>query len=912
MATPVLGSGGVPAAWGQDGVPVAESLPRPVTGSKSKEVDKRAVGSEKEKDTGGYGSQQIAEDQKRRGDDAKSAIGAGRRSRTSGNAQRGSVFNVNPMNTYKLVAEVDAGAGDELGRHIAAVSRLTPAVEPGSARAHTAMTKRPQIGSEEREAIVSMMSAESLPVELQDTLLVVELLGALMGMSGRWVRGVRIGSSGDASDGQPAVSGPEDGIFFIIDRTGGGALRAASAAGGSVPNSGKGDGRLRAVAMDAPLSLSVVAVGEEILPLCNAHAAILRYCTRASALNSGLVAHALSGGLFGILDEHYACVAQLEAVLANGLSSGGPGGLTLSQMVAVMECTRRPMVTLHDLVLDLEQADAKGGMILDVLHETIEQTAGDAALQSILTGLMKKAAQPFLDMLYSCITTGSFEDVYGEFMISKGNNLDGVLGMRGRRRERQDRRQGKDTSSGGSDMARLEAEGPGAPVVESRKGLNSESYWEKCFVLRHEFIPSFLSKNGLYHKVLDSCKFLHTVQMCTSLTWMQQHPGADDARHIASLSGYHQRVDMGSSAHRIGMALGSVGTPVSSRKKQYSTAFASPARPAATRSLVSEASPQADLAKLPWRSTNTGVLDLGPKRARIVYMRSESYYEDWVNDAYQYASLRVLSLFKEEHKLVEVLTVLKHFYFMDMGDFIVQFLDRADSELSLRASDVSIQRLRTALHASMEGSTIGKVPGLAGVLQHMSCCLLPYTISQHLMAVFRGQSKKELLQAILLKGRGAVDGEQSVQAALSQRTGHEAIAFVYEAPWPLSLVLTKSTMLQYQLIFRTLLTCRLVVRQLTLSWVEHKITRALPLPLHFQQALSSCASLRQQMLCYVQNLAYFMSLEVIEQAWIQLMSRIATVVTLDDLVRAHAHFVERCVAECLLSNETTYRVRLHG
>ena len=56
------------------------------------------------------------------------------------------------------------------------------------------------------------------------------------------------------------------------------------------------------------------------------------------------------------------------------------------------------------------------------------------------------------------------------------------------------------------------------------------------------------------------------------------------------------------------------------------------------------------------------------------------------------------------------------------------------------------------------------------------------------------------------------------------------------------------------------------------------------------------------MLNLIQNLSYYMSVEVVEPAWHTLAEEIATCSTVDEVLTKHGDFLNSCLHDCLLSS----------
>lgn len=153
----------------------------------------------------------------------------------------------------------------------------------------------------------------------------------------------------------------------------------------------------------------------------------------------------------------------------------------------------------------------------------------------------------------------------------------------------------------------------------------------------------------------------------------------------------------------------------------------------------------------------------------------------------------------------------------------------------------------------------------------------------------------------------------------------DALTLDYAVKFPLSLVISRKTILRYQLIFRFLLHLKHVEQSLSSMWIEHKTTpwRA---PAHasgitpspgdwqtdFQNWRKRVFLLRARMLAFVQQILAFATFEVLEPNWRRLEGRLEAgkVETVDQLLRDHVDFLDTCLKECMLTSSKLLKVGL--
>lgn len=141
----------------------------------------------------------------------------------------------------------------------------------------------------------------------------------------------------------------------------------------------------------------------------------------------------------------------------------------------------------------------------------------------------------------------------------------------------------------------------------------------------------------------------------------------------------------------------------------------------------------------------------------------------------------------------------------------------------------------------------------------------------------------------------------------------DALALDYNVKFPLSLVISRKTILRYQLIFRFLLHLKHVEQSLSAMWIEQKTTswrRSVPNHPDFDRWRLRVCLLRARMLSFVQQILAFTTFEVLEPNWRALEAKVAKVTTVDQLLRDHVDFLDTCLKECMLTSSKLLRVSL--
>ncbi|KAG3053566.1 Gamma-tubulin complex component 2 [Phytophthora cactorum] len=280
-----------------------------------------------------------------------------------------------------------------------------------------------------------------------------------------------------------------------------------------------------------------------------------------------------------------------------------------------------------------------------------------------------------------------------------------------------------------------------------------------------------------------------------------------------------------------------------------------------------------------------------PFAGEIVFSPSESVYEELIDKAHGFASRVLLDLFVRENDLQNRLISLKHYFLMDQGDFFVDFMDVAEVELKLRADKLSLPRLESLLHLSLQTSTCSSDP----YKDDLQCFLSPHNLISHMEAIHQRAQK------------GPRDSLTTFESSSIGHPGYKVIdAFTldYNVKWPLSLVISCGALTKYQMIFRHIFFCKHVERQLCDAWMNHQATKELSL----RAALGPSFCLRQRMLHFQQNFVYYMMFEVISPRWHDFQQQLASAGTVDDILEFQGEFLDICLKECLLTDPELLRV----
>ncbi|OLL25924.1 Spindle pole body component alp4 [Neolecta irregularis DAH-3] len=282
-----------------------------------------------------------------------------------------------------------------------------------------------------------------------------------------------------------------------------------------------------------------------------------------------------------------------------------------------------------------------------------------------------------------------------------------------------------------------------------------------------------------------------------------------------------------------------------------------------------------------------------------------------INSAYAHANASLLSLLISTHELPARLQSLKHYFFLDQSDFFTTFLDLASHELKKAYKQVSLTKLQSLLDLSirMPGSIAASDPFKDDIMVDMN----EVGLTEWLMKIMSVSGISE--DAIPLDGGwhsgppGSADKEKDSDK--KPISGMSALQFNYKVPFPLSLVISRKAVLRYQLLLRHLISMKYLEQQLGAAWLDHmKLATWRNKSSHqaVEKWKTRVWALRARMLIYVQQLSYFSTTEVVEKKWLEWISKLGEIKTVDQLLHEHIDTLDTCLKECMLTNTKLLKI----
>ncbi|KAG7175635.1 Gamma-tubulin complex component 3-like [Homarus americanus] len=247
-----------------------------------------------------------------------------------------------------------------------------------------------------------------------------------------------------------------------------------------------------------------------------------------------------------------------------------------------------------------------------------------------------------------------------------------------------------------------------------------------------------------------------------------------------------------------------------------------------------------------------------------------SQLDQLVGLTFRETSRHVLEEILTRHKLLDHLRALRRYLLLGQGDFIHYLMEILNPELGKPATNLYPHNLSSLLETAVAASN-----------------------AQY--------EEPDILKRLDVRLLEISPGD----------LGWDVFSLDYHVDGPIGTVFTADCMRQYLMLFNALWKDKRMEMILSDIWKEQaatsKLCRDLPelgVVLHGVQLLTT------EMVHLVHQMEYYMTFEVLECSWHGLMTKLKTAQSLDDVIIAHNHFLNRIVAGALLDADSK-QVRTH-
>lgn len=247
-----------------------------------------------------------------------------------------------------------------------------------------------------------------------------------------------------------------------------------------------------------------------------------------------------------------------------------------------------------------------------------------------------------------------------------------------------------------------------------------------------------------------------------------------------------------------------------------------------------------------------------------------SQLENLIGLTFRETSCHVLEEIMTQHKLMDHLRALRRYLLLGQGDFIHYLMEILSPELDKPATNLYPHNLSSLLETAVAASN-----------------------AQY--------EEPDILKRLDVRLLEISPGD----------LGWDVFSLDYHVDGPIGTVFTAECIRQYLMLFNALWKDKRMEMILSDIWKEQaatsKLCRELP---ELGVVLHGVQLLTQEMVHLVHQMEYYMTFEVLECGWHDLMTELKTAQSLDEVIAAHNNFLKRIVAGALLDAESK-EVRTH-
>ncbi|KAF1393229.1 hypothetical protein PFLUV_G00036360 [Perca fluviatilis] len=233
------------------------------------------------------------------------------------------------------------------------------------------------------------------------------------------------------------------------------------------------------------------------------------------------------------------------------------------------------------------------------------------------------------------------------------------------------------------------------------------------------------------------------------------------------------------------------------------------------------------------------------------------------------------TLMVEESDLLEQLKIIKDFYLLGRGELYQVFIDLAQHMLKTPPTAVTEHDVNVAFQQAAHKVLLDDDN------------LLPLL---HLTVDYQGKDKE---------ATGSRDGATPPQDTSPREvppTGWAALGLIYKVQWPLHILFTPAILEKYNVVFRYLLSVRRVQSQLQHCWALQMQRK------HLKSSQTDAVKwrLRNHMAFLIDNLQYYLQVDVLESQFSQLLQQINSTRDFESIRLAHDHFLSNLLAQSFI------------
>lgn len=275
-------------------------------------------------------------------------------------------------------------------------------------------------------------------------------------------------------------------------------------------------------------------------------------------------------------------------------------------------------------------------------------------------------------------------------------------------------------------------------------------------------------------------------------------------------------------------------------------------------------------------------------------------FERLIDQIYNWSNSALKNILFNEMNFASLLTSMKKFYLMGSGDFFTHFIDLANEYFFQSKKEIKFEKIQTHIDNALRMSSLNVDSNkdlFAFVLSNIVISMEKHYLDKYTAIL---NSDDNDIHSITDQLDELNNETQLVD--IDNLKVLESLVLECNIKWPLNLIFSKKNIIKYKILFRHLFNLKFVERELAEAWIIQQNFKDFRLQQYFRPSLF----LRDSMLNFVKNIIYYVFNEVIEPNYLKLIEELIKSLTLEELIIKHAEFLDKCLKECLLDDDTMF------
>ncbi|KAM3146816.1 hypothetical protein pb186bvf_000970 [Paramecium bursaria] len=249
-----------------------------------------------------------------------------------------------------------------------------------------------------------------------------------------------------------------------------------------------------------------------------------------------------------------------------------------------------------------------------------------------------------------------------------------------------------------------------------------------------------------------------------------------------------------------------------------------------------------------------------------------------IMDAFVWSNEQIIQLLFEKENLIGRIRSFKSFFLFFEGDFFIHFMEAAEQELVKESKDIPKEKLESLFDLSLRN-----VCQNDPYKEDLTCYMEQYTTAEQIYAYLN------------LKGGEVIDHRPPRSSKIK---GAEGFTIDAKVPWPSNLILSRASIVCYQILFRSLFNLHYIERQLHDAWLGQKQNRLSGRA----QVFYKQNMLVQNFLHFIKSYLYYLSYDVIEKNYTNFEAKLKNANNFEDVRNMHTKFIDDCLNESMITD----------